>query len=66
VTSSTFPPTNWALRAVKGTEEGIESHVGLNPTWWQVPRYNEHSSSSRATSLEAPNPLDLGGAFQVT
>jgi hypothetical protein len=28
---------------------------------WQVPRYNEHSSSSRLTHLDAPTPLDRGG-----
>jgi hypothetical protein len=27
---------------------------------WQVPRYNEHSSSSRLTHLDAPTPLNRG------
>jgi hypothetical protein len=28
---------------------------------WRVPCYNERSSSSRLTHLEAPTPLDRGG-----
>jgi hypothetical protein len=28
---------------------------------WQVPRYNEGTSSSRRTHLKAPTLLDLGG-----
>jgi hypothetical protein len=30
------------------------------PILWRVPRYNERSSLSRLTHLEAPTPLDRG------